>query len=61
MRKCNWVSCLVTVTSLLMTSFASGLQFKVDKFRDLSEACKRFGKKEFIHDEDKPDPIHIPT
>ena len=52
MRKCNWVSCLVTIT--LMTSSMSGLQFKVDKFMDLSEACKRFGKKEFILDENNP-------
>ena len=52
MRKCNWVSCLVIIT--LMTSSTSGLQFKVDKFTDLSEACKRFGKKEFIFDEDNP-------
>ena len=39
---------MVTVTSLLITSSASGLQFK-----DLSEACKRFGKTEFILDEYK--------
>ena len=49
-----WVSCLVAVMSLLMTSSVSGLHFKVDKFTDLSKACKRFGKKEFILDEYKP-------